>query len=59
MAVLLADSAAQSAALNVKINLGWIEDKEFSSDAWTRVQAVLSETGGLREQVMALTYSKI
>jgi formiminotetrahydrofolate cyclodeaminase len=59
VAVLLADSAAQSAALNVKINLGWIEDKEFSSDAWTRVQAVLSETAGLREQVMALTYSKI
>jgi formiminotetrahydrofolate cyclodeaminase len=59
VAVLLADSAAQSAALNVKINLGWIEDKEFSEDAWTRVQAVLSETGGLRERVMALTYSKI
>ena len=59
VAVLLADAAAQSAALNVKINLGWIEDKDFNEDAWTRVQAVLSAAAGLREQVMALTYSKL
>ncbi|NLV72847.1 MAG: cyclodeaminase/cyclohydrolase family protein [Actinobacteria bacterium] len=59
VAALLADAAAQSAALNVKINLAWIEDEEFSGEAWTRIEAVLSETARLRDIVMALTYSKI
>jgi formiminotetrahydrofolate cyclodeaminase len=59
VAALLADAAAQSAALNVKINLAWIEDDDFKRDVWTRVEAVLSETSRLREIVMALTYSKI
>ncbi len=59
VAALLADAAAQSAALNVKVNLAWIEDEEFSGEAWTRIEAVLSETARLRDIVMALTYSKI
>ncbi len=59
VAVVLADAAAQSAALNVKINLAWIEDDGFKRDAWTRVEAVLSETARLRDMVLALTYSKI
>ena len=59
VAVLLADAAAQSAALNVRINLAWIEDDAFKKDAWTRIEAVLSETGRLRDIVLALTYSKI
>ena len=59
VAVLLADAAAQSAALNVRINLAWIEDDAFKKAAWTRIEAVLSETGRLRDIVLALTYSKI
>ena len=59
VAVLLAEAAAQSAALNVKINLAWIEDDVFKKDAWARIEAALSETAGLREAVLALTYSKI
>ena len=59
VAVLLADAAAQSAALNVRINLAWILDEAFKKDAWTRIEAVLSETGRLRDVVLALTYSKI
>jgi len=59
VAALLADAAAQSAALNVKINLAWIEDEAFKKDAWTRVEAALSETARLRDVVLALTYSKI
>jgi len=59
VAVLLADAAAQSAALNVKINLTWIEDKEFNHAAWTRIEAILSEAARLRDIVLALTYRKI
>ena len=59
VAVVLAEAAAQSAALNVKINLAWIDDEEFNRDAWGRIEAVLSETARLREVVLALTYSKL
>jgi formiminotetrahydrofolate cyclodeaminase len=59
VAVLLADAAAQSAALNVRINLAWIEDEGFKRQAWTRIEAVLSETARLRDIVLAITYNKI
>jgi formiminotetrahydrofolate cyclodeaminase len=59
MAVILADAAAQSAALNVKINLAWIHDQEFKHASWSRTQAVLRETADLRRVVLALTDSKI
>lgn len=59
VAVVLADAAAHSAALNVKINVSWIEDREFTRERWARIEMVLSETGRLRDMVLALTYSKI
>lgn len=59
VAVLLADAAAQSAALNVKINIGWIQDEAFCESAWSRVQEILAETAALRVSVMDLTYKKL
>lgn len=59
VAAVLADAAAQSAALNVKINLGWIADEAFKRDAWSRIEKVLAETAALRDGVLAITYSKI
>lgn len=59
VAVLLADAAAQSAALNVKINLNWIEDKGFNREAWAQIEGVLSETAKLRDVVLAMTYTKL
>jgi methenyltetrahydrofolate cyclohydrolase len=59
VAVLLADAAAQSAALNVKINVGWITDEEYNRVSWGRVESILAETGDLRERVMKLTYEKL
>ncbi len=59
VAVLLADAAAQAAALNVKINLAWIEDEGFKRDAWSRIEETLSETAHMRDIVLALTYSKL
>lgn len=59
VAVLLAEAAAQSGALNVKINIGSIEDEAYCAAKWARVQEILSETGELRERVMRLTYEKL
>jgi formiminotetrahydrofolate cyclodeaminase len=59
VAVILADAAAQSAALNVKINLAWIADEDFKRDTWARIEAVLAETARLRDVVLTMTYSKI
>ena len=59
VAVLLADAAAQAAALNVRINLAWIEDEGVKRSMWARIEAILSETGRLRDVVLALTYAKI
>ncbi|MBN2026752.1 MAG: cyclodeaminase/cyclohydrolase family protein [Actinobacteria bacterium] len=59
VAVLLAEAAAQSAALNVKINVNSIEDREFSQGKWARIQEILEETAVLRERVVKLTYEKL
>jgi len=59
VAALLADAAAQSAALNVKININSIEDADFARSKWDRVQEILAETATLRDRVVKLTYEKL
>ncbi|MDY6795305.1 MAG: cyclodeaminase/cyclohydrolase family protein [Actinomycetota bacterium] len=59
VAVLLADAAAQSAALNVKINVNSIEDSDFTASKWSRIQEILRETAELRDRVVELTYDKL
>ena len=59
VAVLLAEAAAQSAALNVKINVNSIADKEYGQARWQRVGEVLEEAAELRERVMRITYEKL
>ena len=59
VAVLLAEAAAQSAALNVKINVNSIDDEEFAQARWNRVRELLEEAAGLRERVLEMTYEKL
>jgi glutamate formiminotransferase/formiminotetrahydrofolate cyclodeaminase len=59
VAVLLAEAAAQSAALNVKINVNSIEDQDFSEEKWSRITEIFKETAELRERVVKLTYEKL
>ena len=59
VAAVLSDAAAHSAALNVKINLAWIDDKDYARVAWARVEAVLQETAHLRDVVLSLTYARL
>jgi formiminotetrahydrofolate cyclodeaminase len=59
VAVVFAEAAAQAAALNVKINLAWIEDEGFKHRVWSVIEGVLTETARLRDVVLGITYSKI
>ena len=59
VAVLLAQACAQSAALNVKINVNSIKDEAYNKETWTRMQDVLKQVGELEKSVMALTYQKM
>jgi formiminotetrahydrofolate cyclodeaminase len=59
VAALLADAAAQSAALNVKINIKSIEDSDFAGGKWDRIQEILAETAELRDRVVKVTYEKL
>lgn len=59
VAVLLAQACAQSAALNVKINVNSIKDEAFNRETWTRMQDVLKQVSDLEKRVMETTYRKM
>ena len=59
VAVLLAQACAQSAALNVKINVNSIKDEAYNKDTWSRMQDVLQQVAGLERSVMEMTYKKM
>jgi formiminotetrahydrofolate cyclodeaminase len=59
VAVLLAQACAQSAALNVKINVNSIKDEAYNKETWTRMQDVLKQVLALEKTVMETTYKKM
>ncbi len=59
VAVLLAQACAQSAALNVRINVNSIKDTSFTGPIWSKMQEVLRNVAGLEKTVMDLTYAKM
>ncbi len=59
VAVLLAQACAQSAALNVKINVNSIKDEAYNKDVWTRMQDILKQVAALEKAVMETTYKKM
>jgi glutamate formiminotransferase/formiminotetrahydrofolate cyclodeaminase len=59
VAALFGEAAAQCAALNVKINLGSIEDKDFCDRTWSRIREILAEAAELRKVVVDITYEKL
>lgn len=59
VAVLLARACAESAALNVKINVNSIKDEEYNASTWGRMQNVLKEVQAIEKEVLEITYKKM
>jgi len=59
IAGILAEAAAQSAALNVRINLGPIGDPAFTEPLWAEIQENLEAIRTVRDQVLRFTYEKL
>ena len=59
VAVLLAQACAQSAALNVKINVNSIKDDAYNKETWSKMQDVMKQVAALEKTVMETTYRKM
>jgi formiminotetrahydrofolate cyclodeaminase len=59
VAVLAANAALRSAALNVYINLGGIKDEEFTNDRRQQLENLLAGNNELTEEVYELVKSKL
>jgi formiminotetrahydrofolate cyclodeaminase len=56
---ILGEAAVVGAALNVRINLGSIEDGVYTSAAAARIDAIQAEAAALRAEVLEITLSKL
>jgi formiminotetrahydrofolate cyclodeaminase len=56
---LLGEAAAVGAALNVRINLGSIEDADYVRHTSAELDGILAEAAALRAEVLATTLAKI
>ena len=59
VAVLMAEAALRSAALNVLINLGSLKDKEFAADRRAKLDALLEGKGVMRDEIYDLVVEKL
>jgi formiminotetrahydrofolate cyclodeaminase len=59
VAVLMAEAALRSAALNVLINLGTLKDEEFVADRRTKLQGLLKDKGIMRDEIYDHVVSKL
>lgn len=55
----LGEAAVVGAALNVKINLGSIEDCDYTASAAAEIEKIQAEAAALRAEVLAITLSKL
>ncbi len=56
---ILGEAAVVGAALNVRINLGSIEDCDYTTTAAAEIDKIQAEAAALREEVLAITLSKL
>ena len=56
---ILGEAAVVGAALNVRINLGSIEDCDYTATAAAEIDKIEAEAAALRAEVLAITLSKL
>jgi len=59
VAILVAEAGLRSAALNVLINLGWIEDQSFTAEKQRQLDILLEGKSTLRDQVYDYVVEKL
>lgn len=59
VAVLMAEAALRSAALNVLINLGTLKDQEFVADRRAKLERLLEGKGPMRDEIYDYVVSKL
>ena len=59
VAVLMAEAALRSAALNVLINLGTLKDEEFVADRRAKLDSLLEGKGVMRDEIYDFVASKL
>ena len=59
VAVLMAEAALRSAALNVLINLGYIKDQEFVAEKRAHLDGLLAGKGVMRDEIYDYVASKL
>jgi formiminotetrahydrofolate cyclodeaminase len=59
VAILLAEAGLRSAALNILINLGWIEDQNFTAEKQRQLDALLAGKPAVRDQVYDYVVEKL
>jgi methenyltetrahydrofolate cyclohydrolase len=59
VAVLMAEAALRSAALNVLINLGYIKDQEFVAEKRAHLDGLLTGKGVMRDQIYDYVAGKL
>jgi len=59
VAVLMAEAALRSAALNVLINLGTLKDEDFVADRRAKLESLLEGKGIMRDEIYDFVASKL
>ena len=59
VSAIMAKAAAESAAMNVKINLKYIKDDEFNSEKHAKIDKGLNEAKQIEQEVTAKVWEAI